>query len=73
MVPPARTIPGEPWTTALKKQYPERVSMDMIKIKPFGIICYVYQKKPIRNKGFYGKSDKKKNAKKVYWLVVKFS
>ena len=38
--------------------------MDMTKIKPFGIICYVYQKKPIRNKGFHGKSDKKENAKK---------
>ena len=38
--------------------------MDVIKIRPFGIICYVYQKKPIRNKGFHGKSDKKENAKK---------
>ena len=38
--------------------------MDMTKIRPFGIICYVYQKKPIRNKGFHGKSDKKENAKK---------
>ena len=38
--------------------------MDMSKIRPFGIICYVYQKKPIRNKGFHGKSDKKENAKK---------
>ena len=63
-VPPARKIPGEPWTTPLKKQYPERRSMDMTKIKPFGIIYYVYQKKPIRNKGFHGKSDKKENAKK---------
>ena len=63
-VPPARKIPGEPWTTPLKKQYPERRSMDMTKIKPFGIICYVYQKKPIRNKGFHGKSNKKENAKK---------
>ena len=47
-VPPARKIPGEPWTTPLKKQYPERRSIDMTKIKQFGIICYVYQKKPIR-------------------------
>jgi hypothetical protein len=38
--------------------------MDMAKIKPFGIICYVYQQKPIHNKGFHGKSDKKKNYKK---------
>ena len=37
-MPPARKIPGEPWTTPLKKQYPERTSMDMTKIKPFGII-----------------------------------
>ena len=51
-------------TTPLKKQYPEKCSMDISKIRPFGIICYVYQKKPIRNKGFHGKSDKKKNAKK---------
>ena len=36
----------------------------MTKIKPFRIICYVYQKKPIRNKGYHGKSDEKKNAKK---------
>ena len=36
----------------------------MAKIKPFGIICYVYQKRPIRNKGFHGESDKKENAKK---------
>ena len=38
--------------------------MDMTKIRPFGIMCYVYQKKPIRNKGFHGKSNKKENAKK---------
>ena len=63
-VPPARKTPGEPWLTPLKKQYPERVSMDMTKIRPFGIICYVYQKKAIRNKGYHGKSDTKENAKK---------
>ena len=63
-VPSARKIPGEPWTTPLKKQYLERRSMDMPKIRPFGIICCVYQNKPIRNKGFHGKSDKKENAKK---------
>ena len=62
-VPPARKILGEPWTMPLKKQYPERLNMDMTKIKPYGIICYVYQKKPIRNKGFHGKSEKKQNAK----------
>jgi hypothetical protein len=64
-VPPSRKIPGEPWTKPLKKQYPEQRSMDMAKIRPFGIICYVYQKKLIRNKGFNGKSDKKKTAKNV--------
>jgi transposase InsO family protein len=53
-VSPARKITEAPWTTALKKQYPERKSMDMIKIKPFGIICCVYHKKPIRNKGSKG-------------------
>jgi transposase InsO family protein len=63
-VPPARKIPGEPWTTPLKKHYPEQRSMDMTKIKPFGIIFYVYQKKSIRIKGFHGESDQKKNAKK---------
>ena len=36
----------------------------MTKIKPFGLICYVYQKKLIRNKGYHGKSGKKENAKK---------
>jgi hypothetical protein len=45
----------------------------MTKIKPFGIICYVYQKKPIRNKGFHGKGDKKKNAEKDVRLVIKIS
>ena len=41
-VPPARKIPGEPWMTPLKKQYPEKRSMDMTKIRPFDIICYGY-------------------------------
>jgi hypothetical protein len=70
-VPPARKIPREPWTTPFKKQYPERRSMDMTKIKPFSIICYVYQKNPLRNKGFHGKSDKKQNAKKCVLVGYK--
>ena len=47
--------------------------MDMTKIKPFGIICYVYQKKPVRNKGYHGKSDKKVTLRRAYWLVMKIS
>jgi hypothetical protein len=49
---------------AIEETIPRKISMDMTWIIPFGIICHVYQKKPKRNKGFYGKSDKKKNAKK---------
>ena len=63
-VPPVRKVPGEDCLTPMKRQYPERTSMDMTKLRPFGLICYVYQKKAIRNKGYHGKSDKKENAKK---------
>ena len=48
-VPPVRKVPGEDWLTPMKLQYPERTSMDMTKLRPFGLICYVYQKKEIRN------------------------
>ena len=35
----------------------------MTKIKPFGLTCYVFQKKARRNIGYHGKSDVKENAK----------
>jgi hypothetical protein len=38
--------------------------MDMTMIKPFCHICYVYQKKPIRNKEYHGKGHKMENATK---------
>ena len=63
-VPPSTRIEGEPWISPLQKQYPKRVSMDMSKIKPFGLTCYVFQKKERRNVGYHGKSDKKEHAKK---------
>ena len=58
-VPPSARTEGEPWISPLQKQYPKRVSMDMSKIKPFGLNCCVFQKKERRNVGFHGKSDKK--------------
>ena len=63
-VPPSTRIEGEPWISPLQKQYPKRVSMDMSKIRPFGLTCYVFQKKERRNVGYHGKSDKKEHAKK---------
>ena len=56
-VPPSTRIEGEPWVSPLQKQYPKRVSMDMAKIRPFGLTCYVFQKKERRNAGYHGKSD----------------
>jgi len=38
--------------------------MDLARLQPFGIPCWVYQKKPIRDKGYSGKSDKKERAVK---------
>jgi transposase InsO family protein len=49
-VPPVRKIPGEDWLTPMKRQYLVRTSMDMTKLRLFGLICYVDQKKKIRNK-----------------------
>jgi hypothetical protein len=36
--------------------------MDMSRIQPFGLKCFVHQVKEKRNKGYSGKSDKKQNA-----------
>ena len=63
-VPPAHKTPGEPWLSPMAKQYPDRITMDMTRLQPFGLPCYVYQKKPKRDGGYSGKSDKKANAKK---------
>jgi hypothetical protein len=38
--------------------------MDMSKIRPLRLTCYVFQKKERRNVGYHGKSDKKEHAKK---------
>ena len=38
--------------------------MDMAKIRPFGLTCYVFQKKERCNVGYHGKSDKKEHVKK---------
>jgi hypothetical protein len=57
-------IEGEPWISPVQKQYPKRVSMDMSKIRPFRLTCYVFQKEERRNNGYHGKSDKKEHPKK---------
>jgi hypothetical protein len=38
--------------------------MDLSRLQPFGIPCWVYQKKPIHDKGYSGKSDQKEQAVK---------
>jgi hypothetical protein len=38
--------------------------MNMSRIRPFGLACYVFQKKKRRNNGYHGKCDKKEHAKK---------
>ena len=45
-VPPTRQTPGEEWLSPHQKQYPTRETMDLTKLQPFGIPCWVYQKKP---------------------------
>ena len=63
-VPPTHQSPGEELLSPHEKQYPTRETMDLARLQPFGIPCWVYQKKPIRDKGYSGKSDKKKSAVK---------
>ena len=36
--------------------------MDLTKLQPFGIKCWVYQKKPKRDRLYVGKSDKKERS-----------
>ena len=54
-VPPSKRVKGEPWISPIMKQYPNRKSMDMTKIKPFGLTCYVFKKNASRSIGFHGK------------------
>jgi hypothetical protein len=61
-VPPVRRTPGKPWMSPSQQQYPDRPYMDMSRIQPFGLKCFVYQVNEKRNKGYRGKSDKKQNA-----------
>ena len=61
-VPPARCTPGKPWLSPAQQQYPDRPYMDMSRIQPFGLKCFVHQVNEKRNKGYSGKSDKKQNA-----------
>ena len=58
-VPPPKQIPGEPWISPLALQYPDREAVDLTKLQPFGLTCWVHQKKQIRDLGYGGKSDKK--------------
>ena len=62
-VPPTKQIPGEPWKSPLALQYPDRKAVDLTKIQPFGLTCWVHQKKQIRDQGYGGKSDKKQQAR----------
>ena len=61
-VPPARRTPGKPWMSPSQQQYPDRPYMDMSRLQPFGLKCFIHQVKEKRNKGYSGKSDKKQNA-----------
>jgi hypothetical protein len=38
--------------------------MDLSRLQPFGLPCWVYQKNPIRDKGYSGISDKKERRLK---------
>ena len=61
-VPPVRQVPGEPWEPPIKRQYPRRKTMDLQKLQPFGIKCWVHRKKAIRDGQYSGKSDKKERS-----------
>ena len=37
--------------------------MVLTKLQPFGLKCWVYQKKPIRDRQYAGKSDKKERSR----------
>ena len=37
--------------------------MDLTRLRPFGFKCWVYQKKPIRDRQYAGKSDKKERSR----------
>ena len=47
----------------IKKQYPTQETMDLTKLQPFGIKCWVYQKKPKRDRLYAGKSDQKERSR----------
>ena len=65
-VPPTKQIPGEPWKSPLALQFPDRKAVDLTKIQPFGLTCWVHQKTQIRDQGYGGKCDKKQQVVKVY-------
>ena len=52
-VPPSRSIPGEPWLSPKKRQYPERKVKDLTNLKPFGNVCWTHVTKARRQ----GKTD----------------
>ena len=62
-VPPVRLTLGEDWESTIKKQYPTRQTMDLSRLQPFGLKCWVYQKKPIRDRQYADKSDKKERSR----------
>ena len=37
--------------------------MDLTRLQPFGLKCWAYQKKPIRDRQYAGKSDKKERSR----------
>ena len=48
-VPPTKRIPGEPWKSPLARQYSDREAVDLTKLQPFGLTCWVHQKKQIKS------------------------
>ena len=43
-VPPTKQIPGEPWISPLALQYPDREAVDLTKLQPFGLTCWVLRR-----------------------------
>ena len=55
----------------MQKHYPSRKTVELTKLQPFGLKCWVYRKKPIRDKDFSGKSDKNPRSKEEINLYAK--
>ena len=65
-VPPARKIPGEPWTTPLKKQYPERRSMDMQRSDRLVLYAMCTRISQYVTKAFMGRVIRRRTLRRAY-------